>query len=154
MISQESLRSILNYNPDDGKFIWKVRASHRIRIGAEAGCVGKNGYRYITINGERLLAHRLAVVYMTGRWPSCHVDHVNGCSADNRWCNLRLATVSQNLGNQGPHRDNKSGAKGIHFDYRRRKWVARRSIYIERRRDSRSCGDASRRLYGEFARID
>ena len=51
------------------------------------------------------------------------VDHINWDTLDNRKCNLRHVTHSQNLMNRGPQKDNKSGYKGV--SKRRNKWHAR-----------------------------
>lgn len=52
------------------------------------------------------------------------VDHINGDTLDNRRCNLRVCTQSDNLANQKIGKRNTSGAKGISFDKNRNKWVA------------------------------
>src|ERR1017187_10410349 len=51
------------------------------------------------------------------------VDHINGDGLDNRRCNLRLVTVSQNGHNTGPRVRNKSGYKGV-SPYKGGKWQA------------------------------
>ena len=53
------------------------------------------------------------------------VDHVNPkATLDNRRCNLRLATPSQNRCNASLRRDNTSGYKGVCFDKKRKRWLA------------------------------
>lgn len=54
-----------------------------------------------------------------------HVDHINGDGLDNRRCNLRLVTRSQNLANQRRVRANKSSRfKGVSWSRTHAKWVA------------------------------
>ncbi len=55
----------------------------------------RNNHGYVMVGKQ--LAHRLAYKLMTGEDPGNQVvDHINCDRADNRWCNLRLATRSQN----------------------------------------------------------
>lgn len=52
------------------------------------------------------------------------VDHVNGNTLDNRRCNLRLATISQNGMNKKMRSDNSSGLKGVYLHRGTGKWAA------------------------------
>jgi AP2 domain/HNH endonuclease len=61
---------------------------------------------------------------MTNRWP-VELDHVNGSRSDNRWCNLREATHSQNRANAQMRTDNTSGFKGVTWLKQTGKWRAR-----------------------------
>jgi len=50
------------------------------------------------------------------------VDHINHNTSDNRKCNLRICTPSQNLFNVRPTSYNKSGVRGVRFNKYTNKW--------------------------------
>jgi hypothetical protein len=62
---------------------------------------------------------------MTGKWPKQQIDHVNLNKRDNRFANLRLATPRENNANLPLKSSNTSGFKGVNFDRRSGKWLAR-----------------------------
>ena len=56
------------------------------------------GYIQTSINDYKISLHRLIFIYMEGKEPVC-TDHINGDKLDNRWCNLRAVTDSENKQN-------------------------------------------------------
>ena len=107
-VSIEELRRILDYNPETGEFCWKV-----YRPGKKPnqfGVMATNGYVVTRIGYQKYLLHRLAWAHFYGYWPQ-NVDHINRIKTDNRICNLREATRSQNLANRSVRA--KSGFKGV-----------------------------------------
>ena len=65
-------------------------------------------------------AHRLAWFYVHGEWPDGEIDHINWVKNDNRICNLRVVTHSENM--QNTRRQD----KGVTF--KRGYWRARISL--------------------------
>jgi len=118
MLTKEQAHLKLNYNPETGIFTNK--------IGNVIGC-NCNKYIYIRCNGKQHYAHRLAWLYMYGYWPKV-VDHINGNTKDNRISNLREATLSQNQHNSIKPKNNTSGVKGVYFNKKSQKWMAR--VYV------------------------
>lgn len=158
---QQHIRAELNYDPETGVFTWK-RARRGIKPGMEAGNIGPLGYRRINICHRFRAAHRLAWFMHFGVWPESPLDHINGNKADNRICNLRLADHSQNKCNTGRRSDNKTGAKGVYWSNRRRRWVAGIALYGAYKhlgvfREFEEAVEARRhgamRLHKEFARL-
>lgn len=89
----ETLKKHISYNPKTGVFTYL----QGINTGKKPK---KYCHGYITVNflGMRISAGRLAWFYMTGRWPEpgMMIDHINRNKVDNRWCNLREVTPSEN----------------------------------------------------------
>jgi hypothetical protein len=110
MITRERLMQVLRYDPDTGFFI---RLRSGIRAGAFRQTTPKHRYRIITIDGRTYKEHRLAWLYMTGRWPDGDLDHADTDGTNNRWLNLREATRSQNVANCRTPSNNKLGVKGV-----------------------------------------
>lgn len=122
-LTQERLRQVLHYEPATGMFTRRLSVNNRTKVGEVVGRVmAGNGYRFIKIDGHGYYAHRLACLYMTGAWPADRVDHINAVRSDNRWGNLRPATMAQNAGNRPMQKNNTSGFKGVFA--RSGRWMA------------------------------
>lgn len=125
MIDATTLRSVLDYNPITGVFVWKVRSSARTYPGDVAGCSDKEGYRQITYRRRTYFAHRLAWLYVYGEWPKAKTDHINGDKADNRIDNLRDVTQSQNMQNQyRAMKNSRTGFLGVRTGKRGNRFAA------------------------------
>jgi HNH endonuclease/AP2 domain len=111
-LTHDRLREVLDYDPDTGIFTWKIALSN-VKSGAIAGTSDEEGYRYIGIDKKTYAAGRLAIFWMTGSWPQYDCDHEDGDPSNNRWVNLRDATITQNLQNKAIQSNNKCGLKGV-----------------------------------------
>lgn len=168
------VRSILHYDPETGVFTWRRRPLEHFETkrscgtwnGRYAGNVAGRiniGYVDIHISNTMYLAHRLAWLYMTGSWPKECIDHINMNRSDNRFCNLREATHSENKFNRPKQSKNTSGHKGVTLHKPNSKWVAKicangkhRNLgYFDTREDAAAAyAKAARELHGEFARTE
>lgn len=166
MLNLTNLRKVLHYDPETGAFTWLRVRSGVSTAGKAAGSVfthPQTDHRYLIISVfcQRYRAHRLAVFYMTGQWPSDEVDHKDGDGLNNRWDNLRVATRSQNHANSKLARNNVSGFKGV----RQTRGRYRARIAVEKKRIELGTFDtaeeahqayciAARRFFGLFARSE
>lgn len=123
ILDREELKRLLKYDPNSGQFTWKVKKGRK-NVGDAAGCFyGKHRYHCIKLNQILYQSHRLAYLYMEGYIPDC-VDHIDGDPSNNKWCNLREATLSQNQWNRKISINCTSGIKGVSFHKRANKWRA------------------------------
>jgi hypothetical protein len=175
LLSPELLRKLLRYQPETGKLFWLRRDSNqfpcdRIANSWNARCAGKEaftadngvGYRIGAVFGIKLKAHRVCWAIAKGRWPEGEIDHINGIKSDNRLCNLRDATRSQNQHNRGAYANNESGFKGVHWSKSKNGWGAQISIHgksawlglfdTPEAAHAAYC-KASAELHGEFGRV-
>lgn len=88
------------------------------------------------------------------------IDHINGDGLDNRECNLRPCTRSENGINSRIYKNNKSGLRGVFWHKRDKKWhtYIRKNgtpFFIGYFDDKEEAGRAYRKkaieLFGEFA---
>jgi hypothetical protein len=176
-ITAELVRKLLDYDPKTGIFRWKTRTPDMFNSGkqsAEHSCATWNGkwageeagtvgdrYVKIQIFNKLFLAHRLAVLIMTGKMPEADVDHKDLNKNHNSWKNIREATRSQNNMNANVKTSNKLGVKGVYYREDRKCYCA--DVRVGGKRLSK-CGfrsigeaaafarDAGRHLHGKFYR--
>jgi len=174
-ITNDLLKLLLTYNKETGKFYWRHRDRSMFQdrrsfsvwnsrfANKEAGSKAKNGYIYITMIGERYLAHRLAFLYVEGVFPENHVDHINLNRADNRFSNLRKCTMSQNLFNRNKNVFRKNGEKYKGVCLVREKYKAQiktngKNVYIGSYETEEQAAEAyneyAKKLGGRFALLN
>lgn len=158
MITQDYLKSILDYNPETGVFTW-IESKRYGWVGKQAGSMRSDGYLKIKILNKNQLAHRLAYLYIHGCSPKS-IDHINGSRCDNRIENLRAADHSKNGMNKALSTLNTSGVKGVSLNKKLNKWAAYISVNNKRNHlgvfasvedAEKAITEARNRLHGEFA---
>jgi len=127
-IEHAELLRVLDYNPETGAFTWKVRLCKKYKLGAVAGSPHCKGYWIIRIHGVGYLAHRLAWFYVHAVWPPITIDHWDLNKRNNAIGNLRNATIPENHYNIPKQANNSSGFKGVYFDKREQKFIARCNV--------------------------
>lgn len=116
-----------------------------------------NGY---AVSENKIYMHRL--IMKAQNEDSHHIDHIDGNGLNNRRCNLRLCSQSQNMMNQRKTRGT-SKYKGVHIDKRTSKWIAnikvnRKTIYLGTYKNeddaAHAYDQAARKHFGKFARTN
>lgn len=152
ILSVDDMRELVKYEPDTGKCYWKVREPKwfpdRVAISSDSACkswnknfsgkeiksVNQFGYIAFQILGNDYKLHRFIWEYVTGGKPDS-IDHINGDKLDNRICNLRNVTFSEQMRNMPLRFNNKSGKSGVSWDKPLGKWkvgisVNNKNIYL------------------------
>lgn len=125
-ITQQHLKEMLNYDPETGLFTWRKKPGRSTVVGAVAGSTWhERGYRLISFEGRRYLAHRLAWLYVYGYLPQNELDHINRDTDDNRIANLRECTRRENAQNIVRDVGATSKYPGVSWDKARQKWGAK-----------------------------
>lgn len=156
-LTYEQVASRLRYEPETGKLYWiKSLRCHHL-LGQRAGCLTPIGYRYIHLSGVTYPEHRIAWLMATKEW-ALGLDHINGVRDDNRFVNLRLATMTQNNQHVRAQRNRASKYKGVWR--RKKKWTCYITIEGKRRRvgtfahedeAGRAYDKVAKEAFGEFA---
>jgi hypothetical protein len=120
MISIETLCEKYSYCPDTGEI-------RNRKLGLVIRGTSKNrrtAYVHLKAGGHCIYGHRAAWAMHYGEWPKGQIDHRDGDGTNNRIDNLRDSTHTQNQRNQRLHVKNKTGARGVSFHSRSKKWQA------------------------------
>ena len=158
----QRLREALSLDPETGEFRWLITAG-RCQAGSLAGHMKSNGYRYIGFEGREYLAHRLGWAYRFGEQPPIELDHADREKGRNAESNLRPASRTENIGNNGILRTNTSGYRGVSWDRRRSRWAAyiwlrscksHLGYFVDANAAALAYNDAARQHFGEFATLN
>lgn len=125
-----------------------------------------------TINEKGIIKWKTNKIFMHSLIMNTHgvgsngnyeVDHINMNRSDNRRCNLRLCTRSQNMANKKLQKNSTSGYKGVSWAKKKKKWTA----YIKEKGTQKGLGQfdtpiaaaiaydkEARKRFGEFARTN
>ncbi len=92
-----------------------------------------------------------------------YVDHINGNTLDNRRCNLRVCSKSENGRNRGAQANNTSGYKGVHWNKEKKRWMS--FIHVDGKfkhlgyfdtpeEAAHAYDDKARELHGKFSKLN
>lgn len=104
-ITQDDLKLRVHYDPETGIFT-------SLRTGKPYKLPQANTYLTISIRGKLYPASKLAWLYCHGYLSAKTIDHINRNKQDDRLCNLREVTASQNSHNK-ENRPNRLGYPGV-----------------------------------------
>ena len=125
-MNADHLNECVEYNPGTGELKWRPRSCKSFNT-KHAGRPAFNqtddqGYKVGRMGKVNYKAHRVAWAIHHGEWPNGLIDHVNGNRSDNRLVNLRVVDDAANARNSARPKNNTSGATGVYWFKRDRKW--------------------------------
>lgn len=134
-MTQERLRELVHYNPETGLLYRKKITGGSVKVGDVVGAPHSEGYIQCRVDNVKDYAHRFIWLYVYGYWPKGTIDHINRNRADNRLCNIREATYTENNHNKSISKNNTSGHPGVYWSERDGKHrvqitIQRKNIYI------------------------
>lgn len=175
------LDQLLSYDAATGNLFWKARtpdmfsatqcrtaehicANWNSKNAGREALTADNGHGYLwgRIYGRQYLAHRVVWAMHSGSWPDADIDHMDTNRANNKIENLRPASRSENMRNCRAHKDGASGKKGVTFNKKEGKWMARIMVHGKHHHLGRHLTpeaahaaycQAAQALHGEFARV-
>jgi hypothetical protein len=136
-LTQDYLCQLFDYK--NGELFWKnhkYKALNGRKVGANL-----EGYVVTAIKKKPIYNHRIIFMMFHGYFPY-HIDHINGIKNDNRIENLRPATKIQNAYNRKTSKNNTSGAKGVRWDKKLNRWIAKINV------------DGKQKYFGSFKDIE
>jgi hypothetical protein len=163
MVSIDFMQEIENYIKQNLIYDYITGLLYKRSAGSELVLIGFDdikGYKKVSILEKDIMIHRVAWFLFYREWPTNQIDHINRIKFDNRICNLREATSSENNINKPNQSNNTSGYKGVMYEKSSGKWIAYigynnktikigRFINIEDAIKARL--DKEKEFYGEFS---
>ena len=167
-LTAEELHQLFEADFENGLLFWKPRNQDMFATNRSASTWHKrfcgklalnaehpDGYKQGSIFGKLYLTHRILLTMQLGHWPE-YVDHINGNRSDNRSCNLREVTRSENGCNMARPRSNTSGQIGVSWNNRDKRWTAYITLHQKRKalgnfvqvQDAIFCRKQAELLYG------
>ena len=130
-----AFEKIVQYNPENGNLYWLTQRGRAIKPGQQIKGTVSNGYMVVSIDRKNYLIHRLAWFLTFQKFPDQQIDHINHNKLDNRLCNLREASPSENQWNKKRQRNNSTGFKGVSLNkntglYKARVKKARKEFWL------------------------
>jgi hypothetical protein len=146
------LKALIFIDESTGNIYWKERSDHFFKSKKRSAksnasawnkvyknklafnFITRSGYLKGTLFGRKFYAHRVVYAYFNNVWP-VQIDHIDGNKLNNKLSNLRNVDQSTNSKNLPKSKSNTTGFTGVHFDNRRKKFIAKlmvnkRSIHI------------------------
>jgi hypothetical protein len=173
ILTQEKVTALFECNYSTGVLTWKTRQKDEFassqyakawntrHAGKIAGSL-KGHVPLVCIDYVIYMQSLVVWVHAYGAYPKGEIDHKDVNPLNNALSNLRDATRSQNAANRRIQSNNKTGAKGVSWNEKHKRWVAYISVngkmrnlgsFLEKDDAANAFSSAHTKAFGEFARL-
>lgn len=155
IVLKNQKREVVGYAKIDTSMVEKCKP-YKWHLQKRTRGKGHDGNSDYVHNQNKIPLHRFILGKPTEGYT---IDHINRDGLDNRVCNLRFATFSQNNMNKGLQKNNTSGCTGVTWHKGTQRWRARIKInrkmiglgYYQKKSDAiKARKKAEIKYFGEF----
>jgi hypothetical protein len=109
-LSYDEVSEAIAYDPEVGRFYWKVDASKNVKKGSVAGTLKNSRHRstgqiksylYIRYKDREMVGSRVAWLLHYGEWPTQSIMFIDGDSTNLKINNLRLSHATEKISKDG-----------------------------------------------------
>lgn len=128
-LSYDKVSEAIAYDPEVGRFYWKIDASKNVKKGSVAGSVKSSRHRstgriksylYIRYKDREMVGSRVAWLLHYGEWPNRSVMFADGDTANLKISNLKLAEhTTRTIGPDGRSISKMSKSRQRHYSLKR-----------------------------------
>jgi hypothetical protein len=122
-LTHERVLELFDYDAATGNLLWRKPTSNAVKVGDVVGVVATNGRRYLKVDNENHMVHRVVWFFHKGEWPKYHLAPVDKDYLNTRLENLVEQTPRETIKKGGLRSTNTTGVKGVSWDESKKEYA-------------------------------